>query len=95
MPMRISVRVRPGAARTAVGGSYAAADRVALVVAVTARAVDGAANEAVVAAVADAFGLRKRDVTLVAGGRSRSKVLELAGEEPALQGRLRSLLNAT
>ena len=93
--MRISVRVRPGSARTAVGGSYAAADRAALVVAVTARAVDGAANAAVVAAVADAFGLRKRDVTLVAGSRSRSKVLELAGDDRALRGRLQSLLTAT
>lgn len=91
--MRISVRVRPGASRASVGGAYGAGGRDALIVAVTARAVDGAANRAVVAALADAFGLRRRDVTLVTGGQSKTKVLELAGDEPALRGRLQSLLD--
>lgn len=71
--MRVPIRVRPGASRTAVGGAYG--DR--LVVAVTARAVDGAATEAAIRAVAEAFGVRPRQVSLVSGPRSRDKVVEL------------------
>ena len=71
--MRVTVRVRPGASRTAVGGSYAGA----LVVRVQERAVDGAATAAVVRAVAEAFGVRRADVTLVSGATSRTKVLEV------------------
>jgi hypothetical protein len=71
--MRITVRVRPGASRTAVGGSYDGQ----LVVKVGARAVDGAATDAVLRAVADALGLRPYEVTLVSGATSRTKVLEV------------------
>jgi uncharacterized protein (TIGR00251 family) len=53
------------------------------VVAVAAPAVDGKANEAVRRAVAEAFGVRTRDVTLVSGERSRDKVLEIDGALPA------------
>ncbi|MCR6704118.1 MAG: DUF167 domain-containing protein [Cellulomonas sp.] len=42
-----------------------------------ARAVDGAATEAALAAVADAFGVRRRHVDLVTGATSRDKVVEL------------------
>ena len=49
-----------------------------LAVAVSARAVDGAATAAVRAAVATAFGVRARDVVLVTGERSRTKVLDVA-----------------
>lgn len=73
--MRITVRVRPGASRTRVGGRWG--DGEVLGVSVGARAVDGAATAAVCAAVAEAFGVRSRDVTVVAGERSRTKVLEV------------------
>jgi len=65
------------------------ADRRVLVVAVAAPAVDGKANEAVRRAVADAFGVRVRDVTVVSGERSRDKVLEIDGADAA---RLTTLL---
>ncbi len=71
--MRVAIRVKPGASRTQVGGAYGDA----LVVAVSARAVDGAATEAALAAVADAFGVRRRHVDLVTGATSRDKVVEL------------------
>jgi len=61
------------------------------VVAVAAPAVDGKANEAVRRAVAEAFGVRARDVTVVSGARSRDKVLEIDGADEA---RLTALLNA-
>lgn len=85
--MRVPVRVRPGASRTAVGGRYGEAPDVRLVVAVTARAVDGAATKAVLAAVAEAFGLRPRHVSLVLGATSRDKVVEI--DVPEAEGRAR------
>lgn len=75
----ITVRVRPGASRTRVGGSYG--DPPQLVVAVNSRPVDGAANAAVMKAVAAALGLRPAHVTVVRGHTARSKVLALDVDE--------------
>ncbi|MDQ1288969.1 MAG: uncharacterized protein QG622_2535 [Actinomycetota bacterium] len=72
--MRVTIRVKPGSGRTRVGGSHDGA----LVVAVGARAVDGLATDAALAAVADAVGVRRRDVTLVTGATSRTKVVDIA-----------------
>ena len=85
--MKVSVRVKPGASRTKVGGQYgepSAGQGAVLVVFVAQRAVDGAATEGVMKAVAKAFGLRRADVELVRGHTARTKVLELTGDEPAL-----------
>jgi uncharacterized protein len=90
--VRISIRVRPGARADAVGGRWAGPRGPALVVAVRARAVEGAANAAVEAALAAAFGLRRADVTLVAGTRGRDKVVDLDGEDAVLRARLAQLL---
>lgn len=73
--MRITVRVKPGASRTRVGGAYGSG--AALVVAVNAPPVEGRATEAALRAVAKAFGLRPNEVTLVRGATSRDKVMEL------------------
>jgi uncharacterized protein YggU (UPF0235/DUF167 family) len=54
--------------------------------------VDGAATDAVLKAVAKAFGLRPADVDLVSGVTARTKVLELRGEERELSTRLTELL---
>jgi uncharacterized protein YggU (UPF0235/DUF167 family) len=82
--VRVTVRVRPGSARTRVGGEHDGA----LVVRVTARAVDGQATAAALAAVAGAFGVRRHAVTLVAGTASRTKIIEVAGADPAVLDRL-------
>ena len=76
--------VRPGSPRPGVGGERAGA----LVVRVSARAVDGQATEAALAAVAAAFGVRRRAVTLVAGPTSRTKILDVEGANPAAFARL-------
>jgi len=75
----VTVRVRPGSARTHVGGEHDGA----LVVRVQARAVDGAATEAALRALADAFGVARRDVRLVSGARSRTKRVAVDGGDPA------------
>jgi hypothetical protein len=59
---------------------------------VGARAVDGAATAAVRSAVAEAFGVRSRDVTVVAGERSRTKVLEVDVDDLAGRGIVTRLL---
>lgn len=84
---RVAIRVRPGASRTKVGGAYG--DR--LVVAVGARAVDGAATEAALDAVATAFGLRRRQVRLVSGATSRDKVVALDLDPADAERRLAEL----
>jgi uncharacterized protein YggU (UPF0235/DUF167 family) len=90
--VRLSIRVRPGAGRTAVGGRYGDDT---LVVAVQQRAVDGAATEAAIRAVADAFGLPASRVRLVTGRTARTKVLELDEATPAVTARLQRLLEGT
>jgi len=85
--MRITVRVRPGSARPGVGGTHDGA----LVVRVSERAVDGRATPAPQAAVAAAFGVRRHAVTLVAGTSSRTKIVDVAGAEPAVLDRLLEL----
>jgi hypothetical protein len=85
--VRVAVRVKPGASRTRVGGLHG--DR--LVVAVTARAVDGAATAAALEAVADALGVRPRLVRLVTGVTSRDKLLEVADERPEVLEALQRL----
>jgi hypothetical protein len=87
--LRVAIRVRPGASRTRVGGAYGDS----LVVAVSARAVDGAATDAALAAVAKALGLRRREVVLVTGTTSRDKVVEISTTEPdAVRRRIAELL---
>jgi hypothetical protein len=61
-----------------------------LVVHVGVPAVDGRANLATIQAVAAAFGVRRRDVRVVAGATSRNKVVEVTGGDPAVLAALLS-----
>ena len=85
--VRITVWVRPGSPRPGVGGDHGGA----LVVRVSPRATGGQATAAALAAVADALGVRRSAVTLVTGAASRTKVLDVAGAEPAELARLLAL----
>lgn len=91
--MRFAVRVKPGAGRTAVGGRWPAPEGDALIVAVAAPAVAGKANEAVRRALAEAFGLRRQQVTIVRGERGRDKVIELDPAPPEAESILARLLD--
>ena len=63
----------------------------ALVVRVSAPAVAGRATEAALRAIAAAFGVRRRAVTLITGAASRTKIVEVTGADPADLDRLLSL----
>lgn len=73
--VRFGVLVAPRASRESVIGVHDGALKIAL----TAPPVDGAANEALVAFLARALGVPKRDVRITSGQSSRRKHLEVAG----------------
>lgn len=77
--VRIPIRVKPGSSRNRVGGRHGEG---ALIVAVSAKAVDGAATEAALRAVADALGIPRRSVVLITGATSRDKILGVSTEAP-------------
>jgi uncharacterized protein YggU (UPF0235/DUF167 family) len=88
---RFPIRVRPAARRPAVGGRWDGRLGPALIVAVTAPAVDGKANEAVRRALAGALDVHHRHITIVAGTRSRDKLVAIADPPTDLNIRLRRL----
>jgi uncharacterized protein YggU (UPF0235/DUF167 family) len=89
--LTFAVRVKPGAARARVGGRHEGSHGPALIVAVTARAVDGAATEAALVAVAGALGIRRSSIDLLTGRTSRDKVFVVDPAPDGLPGRLAEL----
>jgi uncharacterized protein (TIGR00251 family) len=73
------VRVIPRAGRS----EFAGLRDGALLVRLAAAPVDGAANDELIALVARALGVPKRDITIVSGERSRSKRLRVANIDRA------------
>lgn len=73
--MDLDIRVIPRAGRTGFGGLRDGA----LLVKLAAAPVDGAANDELIALIARALRIPKRDVTIVAGERARSKRIRIAG----------------
>ena len=71
----IDVRVIPRAGRSGFAGLRDGA----LLVRLAAAPVDGAANDELIALVARALHLPKRDVVIISGERSRSKRIQVAG----------------
>lgn len=73
--LRFEVKVKVRASRSAVLGL----EGQRLSVALAAPPVDGAANDALSRLLAEHFGLPRRDVEIVGGHKSRTKLLELRG----------------
>ena len=92
--MRLFVRVTPGARKAAIGGTFPLPDGRALEMRVTAPAVDGKANAAVIAARAEVLGVPKRAITIASGTASRLKRLHIAGNPSALKPKLDALAAA-
>lgn len=90
----VPVRVKPGASRARVGGGHDGPHGRALVVAVTARAVEGRATRAVLDAVAAAFGVRASGVALIAGRSSRDKLVALSPPPPDAASRWAALVDS-
>lgn len=76
----LAVRALPGAKRkTAILGIYCEGEKARLKIAVQAPPIEGRANSALVAFLAETFGLPKSHVELVSGDLSRNKVFLLRG----------------
>jgi len=75
----LAVRAQPGAKKTAITGIYGEGPAAQLKIAVQAPPIEGRANEALIAFLAETFGLPKSSVELVSGGLSRSKAFLLRG----------------
>jgi hypothetical protein len=75
----LAVRVHPGARKNGVTGIHADAVKIAL----TAPPVDGKANEALIAFLAEALRLPRARLAIVAGLNSRAKTLCITGKSAA------------
>ena len=74
--MRITVHAKPGSKK----GPLVEVGADGLVtVFLKERAVDGAANDGLVAALAEHYGVRKSAVTIVSGHSSRHKIVDVEG----------------
>lgn len=76
--IRLRLRVSPGAARPSIVGRHGDAWKLR----VAAPPEHGKANDAVVDLIAETLDLPRASVTLVSGGSSRNKIVELTGVEP-------------
>jgi len=86
--VRFDVRARPRAPRTKI----LSVKEGALEVAVAAPPVDGEANVELTRVLASCFGVRMRDVVVVAGQSGRRKIVEVRGiDEGAARRRLTGL----
>jgi uncharacterized protein (TIGR00251 family) len=85
LPVTLSIRVVPRAPRTRVDGERGGA----ILIRLAAPPVEGAANDALVAFLADTLRVPRRDVTIVAGEKSRDKRVQISGlDETAIRARL-------
>ena len=75
----LAVRAQPGAKKTAITGVYGDGAEAQLKIAVHAPPIEGRANEALIAFLAESFSIPKSAVELRSGELSRSKVFLLRG----------------
>jgi len=75
----IPIRVQPGAKKTAITGIYSEGETAAIKLSMAAPPIEGRANEAVIEFFAELFGVPKRQVIILFGETSRSKVIQVTG----------------
>jgi hypothetical protein len=75
----LAVRAQPGAKKTAITGIYGEGAAAQLKIAVKAPSLEGRANQALIAFLAETLGVAKNAVELKTGELSRSKVFLLRG----------------
>ena len=75
----LAVRAQPGAKKTAITGVYGEGAAAQLKIAVHAPPLEGRANQALIAFLAETLGVTKNAVELKTGELSRSKVFLLRG----------------
>jgi hypothetical protein len=75
----LAVRAQPGAKKTAITGVYGEGAAAQLKVAVHAPPLEGRANQALIAFLAETFAVSKNAVEVISGELSRSKVILLRG----------------
>jgi uncharacterized protein (TIGR00251 family) len=75
----LAVRAQPGAKKTAITGVYGEGAAAQLKIAVHAPPLEGRANQALIAYLAETFGVTRNSVELTSGELSRSKVFLLRG----------------
>ena len=82
---RLKLRIVPNAKRNEVTGEHGDAVKIK----VAAPAIEGKANEALLEFIAEKLGLHRRNLTLIAGGKSRDKLIEIVGlDATEARGRL-------
>lgn len=77
--VRFAVRVQPRASRAEVAGVHGTALKVRL----TAAPIAGAANEALIALLADVLQVTPRSIRIVAGATARTKMIDVDGVDRA------------
>jgi uncharacterized protein (TIGR00251 family) len=75
----LAVRVHPGAKKNAVTGIHAGAVRISL----TTPPIEGRANEALIAFLAELLHLPRARISLLSGATSRTKALHITSKNPA------------
>ena len=70
----LTLHVQPGASRTEYAGLHGDAHKIRL----AAPAVDGRANEALIAFLAETFGVARRNVTIASGASGRRKIVRIS-----------------
>ena len=78
-PALLSIKVIPRARRTEISGRRGDA----ILIRLAAPPVDGAANEALIAFLAERLGVPRRQITIVRGATSRDKTVAVEGLPPA------------
>lgn len=79
----LAIHAQPGAKKTAVTGVYGEGPGAQLKIAVHAPPLEGRANQALIAFLAESFSVPRAKIDLISGELSRSKVLLLKGAKLA------------